>query len=93
MKGGEGSEGKVRLGDERRRGEGEVRVGEVMVEKSGLNGWDRANSTTYDPIVLDSCIYHKNKNFRVLLWQCSLALLSKMQSQQTAAPSSCPPQC
>ena len=47
MTGGEGSEGKVRLGDERRRGEGEVRlgdgegdegevrVGEVMVEKSG----------------------------------------------------------
>ena len=35
MKGGEGSEGKVRLGDERRRGEGEVRVGDRGKEMKG----------------------------------------------------------
>lgn len=35
MTGGEGSEGKVRLGDERRRGEGEVRVGDRGKEMKG----------------------------------------------------------
>ena len=35
MTGGEGSEGKVRLGDERRRGEGEVRLGDRGKEMKG----------------------------------------------------------